>query len=170
MEANAQMRALAELADLFGERGLDYWLFGGWAVDFHAGRITRPHDDLDIAIWEADRERIGGLLIDRGWRALPDPDADGYAPYERDGVRLELAFLARDERGTVYTPARGGRGEWAEDSFGSERRELEGVRVRLIGLVALKAEKAGLHDDAAVAAKDRADRAILEPLTQRRQA
>jgi hypothetical protein len=27
-----------------------YWLFGGWAVDFHAGRVTRDHADIDLAV------------------------------------------------------------------------------------------------------------------------
>ena len=24
-------------------------MFGGWAVDFHAGSVARPHDDIDLA-------------------------------------------------------------------------------------------------------------------------
>ena len=45
--------------------GIAYWLFGGWAVDFHAGRITRLHDDVDIAVWLEDVPRIVELLTGR---------------------------------------------------------------------------------------------------------
>ena len=44
------------------EAGIAYWLFGGWAVDFYAGRITRPHVDVDIAVWLDDVPRIAALL------------------------------------------------------------------------------------------------------------
>jgi hypothetical protein len=46
-----QLEALADIHRLFQRDGIEYWLFGGWAVDFHAGAVTRPHADLDIAIW-----------------------------------------------------------------------------------------------------------------------
>jgi aminoglycoside-2''-adenylyltransferase len=45
-----QLAALARLHEQLERHGIEYWLFGGWAVDFHAGSVTRPHDDLDIAV------------------------------------------------------------------------------------------------------------------------
>jgi hypothetical protein len=44
------------------EHHLDYWVFGGWAVDLYAGRVTRPHSDIDVAIWYEDLEQINTLL------------------------------------------------------------------------------------------------------------
>jgi hypothetical protein len=46
-----QLAAVASLDELLGREALDYWLFGGWAVDFHAEEVTRAHDDVDIAVW-----------------------------------------------------------------------------------------------------------------------
>ena len=66
-----------------GDAGIAYWLFGGWAVDFHAGRITRPHDDIDIAVWLEDVPRIAELLTNAGWIHAPEsmktaaPDSSG---------------------------------------------------------------------------------------------
>ncbi len=57
-----QLAALARIHELLVREALDYWLFGGWAVDFHGGSITREHDDIDIAVWEPDRPRIARLL------------------------------------------------------------------------------------------------------------
>jgi hypothetical protein len=84
--------------------GIDYWLFGGWAVEFHAGSITRPHDDIDFAIWLDDRDRIVRLLEAEGWKHAPYVDDDGGTGYERAGVRLELTFLVPGEGGGGLHP------------------------------------------------------------------
>jgi Aminoglycoside-2''-adenylyltransferase len=53
-----QLAAVATLDELLGREALDYWLFGGWAVDFHAEEVTRAHDDVDIAAWAGDLGRV----------------------------------------------------------------------------------------------------------------
>jgi hypothetical protein len=159
-----QLAALGRLDELLEREGIDYWLFGGWAVDFHAGSVTRAHEDLDVAVWLEEHGRLAALLAADGWEHAPEDGEDGYTGYERGGVRLELAFLARGEDGTVHTPLRGGRAPWPDGAFGSERAELRGVRASVIGLRALRAEKAEVRDDPHVAAKDRADTAILSAI------
>ena len=161
MTDTQQLEALAELHELLPRHGIDYWLFGGWAVDFHAGSVTRSHDDLDLAVWEQDHKRIAELLAADGWRHAPEDGEDGYTGYERDAVRLELAFLARGDDGQVYTPVRSGRAAWADGAFGDDLAELRGVRARVISLPALRADKSEDRDDPRVAAKDRVDTATL---------
>jgi aminoglycoside-2''-adenylyltransferase len=156
-----QLAALRRVHQLLERHGVDYWLFGGWAVDFHAGTITRPHSDLDIAIWVSEQARLAELLEAEGWTHTPDPDEDGSTLYERGDVRLEVAFLARAEDGQVYTPLREGRAPWADGAFGEDVAELRGTRARVIGLQALISEKSVTHDDALATAKDRADIATL---------
>lgn len=42
------------------------WLVaGGWAIDLYLGRSTRPHKDVDIAIFRQDQLRLQGYL--EGW-------------------------------------------------------------------------------------------------------
>jgi hypothetical protein len=147
---------------LTGER-IDYWLFGGWAVDFYAGAVTRAHDDIDIAVWLTDHERIAELLRADGWQHAPEHDEDGGTGYERDGVRLELTFLARDDE-IVYVPLRTGRAVWSGDAFGVDVAELDGVRAHVISLEALRRGKSTTRDDAADTAKDRADVLVLATL------
>jgi len=159
-----QLTALRELAEILPSHGLSYWLFGGWAVDFHAGKVTRPHDDIDIAIWSGDRERVAALLADLAWAHRPEVGEDGYTCYERGGIRLEIAFLACDEEGRVFTPVRDGRGDWPADSFGDDVQELAGVRVRVVGRDSLITEKSIVRGDPVTAAKDRADVARLHHL------
>lgn len=159
-----QLAVLSRLDHLLRDYGVDYWLFGGWAVDFHAGAVTRTHGDIDLAVWSDDRERVAELLASDSWAHMPQAGEDGYTSYERGAVRLEVAFLARDESGRIYTLLRNGRAEWPVDAFGDDVVELLGVRACVISLQALVAEKSVVHDDPSATAKDRAD---LEILTRR---
>jgi Aminoglycoside-2''-adenylyltransferase len=156
-----QLAALARVHELLVRHEIEYWLFGGWAVDFHARAVSRLHDDVDIAVWLKDHNRIAALLAADGWKHAPEEDEDGYTGYERGAVRLELAFLACGADGQVYTPLREGRAAWPDEAFENDVAELRGVRAKVISLRALKAEKSETRDDALVAAKDRADLASL---------
>ena len=160
--AGEQLAAIAALDELLTREGIEYWLFGGWAVDFHAGRITRPHDDVDVAVWAKHVSRVATLLDRAGWRHTPDAGEDGYTAFERASVRLELAFLDCGDDGEIFTPLRGGgRGEWPDGAFGQDIARLGGARARLVALHALKADKSVARSDPAVAGKDAADVATL---------
>lgn len=152
-----QLSALARVGDLLEQAGIAYWLFGGWAVDFYAGSVTRAHDDLDIAVWLVDLPRIAELLTNDGWRHAPFDDEDGGTGYERGAVRLELTFLVRDGDGLIFTPLRHGRAAWSEEALANDVGELRGVRSRLVGLAPLMRGKSSPRDDPEEAAKDRAD-------------
>lgn len=160
-----QLAALAELHHLLYSRDVEYWLFGGWAVDFHAGRVTREHADLDLAVWSVDGGRLADLIVEQGWVHTPEEGEDGYTCYERGSIRLEVAFLASDDRGRIYTPLRKGRGEWPDAAFGDDVVELLGVRARVIRLEALIADKSVAHDDPSTTEKDRADLLSLSRAT-----
>ena len=152
-----QLAALAQVHDRLGHAGLDYWLFGGWAVDFYAGSVTRSHDDVDIAVWLDDLPRIASLLEEDGWRHAPHEDEDGGTGYEREGVRLELMFLSRGPAGEAFTPFAHGRADWGDATFGDDARELDGVRARLMALEPLRLGKSFPREDLEDAVKDRAD-------------
>jgi aminoglycoside-2''-adenylyltransferase len=160
-----QLSALGQTHELLTGRGIDYWLFGGWAVDFHVGAITRPHDDIDVAVWLEDHERIAELLARVGWKHAPEPDEDGGTGYERDAVRLELTFLVPGDGGEACIPLRAGHVVWADEPLGADLAELSGVRARVLGLEALKRGKLRSRDDPVEATKDRADFAALSQLS-----
>ncbi len=163
-----QLAALGVVDRVLECHAVDYWLFGGWAVDFHVGATTRPHADLDVAVWVGDQTTLAAVLRTEGWTHAPAPDEDGSTLYERGDVRLEVAFIERAEDGKVYTPLQeGGRAWWAAGAFGDEVRQLRGVRARVIGLQALVGEKSAAHDDPTATAKDRADLAVLGRLADR---
>ncbi len=163
-----QLSALARVSDLFEQAGIACWLFGGWAVDFYTGSVTRAHDDLDLAVWLEDLARIAELLQANGWRHAPFANEDGGTGYEQGAVRLELTYLVRDTDGHIFTPLRNGLAAWPEEAFANDFGELRGVRSRLLGLAPLMHGKSSPRDDPEEAAKDRADFSRLSGLgTQR---
>ena len=162
--ARQQLNALARVARRLDEEGIAYWLFGGWAVDFYVGSVTREHDDVDLAVWLDDVPRIVAFLRADGWVHAPQNDDDGGTGYERDSVRLELTYLVRDSDGRIFIPLREAPAEWPEDGLGNDVRELGDVRSRLLSLPALRRGKSSPRDDPADAAKDRADFEVLSRL------
>jgi phage tail sheath protein FI len=156
-QSRQQLSALDETHELLSRSRIDYWLFGGWAVDFHVGSVTRLHDDIDIAVSFDDRDRIARLLEAAGWKHAPDADEDGGTGYERGAVRLELTFVVRGAGGGVYVPLREGRVLWFDEPPSVDLCELSGARARVLGLAELKSGKSRARDDPGEAAKDRAD-------------
>jgi GNAT superfamily N-acetyltransferase len=163
-----QLHALGEVTALLDGSGIEYWLFGGWAVDFHVGRVTREHDDVDLAVWLEDENSVASLLRTNGWRHAPEPDEDGGTGYERDGVRLELTRLVSDGEGRALIPLRAGPVVFSEEPLGDDARELLGVSARVIPLALLRDGKSRARDDRDDAAKDRTDYEALSPIHVRR--
>ena len=143
-----QLAALGDVAAAFERGAIEHWLFGGWAVDFHAGVATRAHDDVDFAVRLADMPVITRLLEADGWLDLQDPEVHGGIAFGRDGVRLELTYLEC----------------YPMDGEGAEVRELNGVRSRVVALGVLTRMKDGARDDPIDVAKDRADHRLLRDL------
>jgi hypothetical protein len=165
--AARQLSALARLQEMCASAHIEHWLFGGWAVDFYVGSITRAHDDIDVAVWLDDLPRIGELLAAEEWRHAPEPNEDGGTGYERAGVRLELTFLVRDAAGDTFIPLRNGRVSWSRDAFGEDVRELLGVHARVVSRASLLRGKSTERDDPGDALKDRADFRALSSVRDR---
>jgi hypothetical protein len=159
-----QLHALGEVAGLLERTGIPYWLFGGWAVDFHAGAVTRAHADVDLAVWLGDYPRISEILQAEGWRHEPSEEDDGGTGFNRGQVRLELTFLTRDGDGRIATPLKEGSALWPEGTFGNEVRTLGVTRSRIVGLASLMEGKSSPREDPEDAAKDRADFSRLNEL------
>lgn len=164
-QAALQLSALVEVSARLQQAGIAYWLFGGWAVDFYVGFVTRAHDDIDLAVWFVDVPQIARLLQANGWRHAPFDDEDGGTGFERRGVRLELTFLVRGAHGLASIPLRSGAVVWpGKDALADNVGVLHGVQSRLIGFEALLFGKATPRDDLEDAAKDRADFTQLSQL------
>lgn len=159
-KAAEQLAAIESLAGALGAAGLDYWLFGGWAVDFWVGRVTRDHDDIDAAAWRRDYEKIRAALLAAGWRHTPLEDDVVGTRYSWRSSELEFTFV-EDRDGTVVVPFPEHEVVWAAEPFGDDERSLLGVRARVIPLELLRDGKQRARGAPAEAAKDVADHAAL---------
>jgi hypothetical protein len=162
--ADRQIAALAEVASLLDSAGFDHWLFGGWAVDFHVGAVTRTHDDLDLAIWADDAEAIHSALLANAWEHRPAADEDGGTGYAKGDVRVELTYLAGSDSGQVFVALGDRNVLWTERPLGHRVLGLHGARIRVISLELLKDGKSRPRSEPAEAAVDRADFAALSRL------
>lgn len=48
--------------------GLRWAVAGGWAIDLHLGRVTRPHDDLEIVVFGDDVPSVLAAFAAPDWR------------------------------------------------------------------------------------------------------
>jgi hypothetical protein len=145
--------------------GLDYWLFGGWAVDFWVGSITRPHDDIDVAAWRRDYDAIGSALIAAGWEHTPTENDVVGTRYALGNSQVEITFVEQGDEGEIVIPVPEAPIVWTTEPFGESRRALEGVEGRVIALALLRDGKARPREDTKSTAKDRADYEALARVT-----
>ena len=67
--------AVLAFVQLLNENNIEVILDGGWAVDALIGEQTRPHEDLDVAVFHKDVPRIRYLLEERGFTDVPRDDS-----------------------------------------------------------------------------------------------
>jgi len=73
--SNMPAEAVLEFVQLLADHNIVVILDGGWAVDALIGKQTRPHEDLDIAVFHKDVPRIRVLLEERGFVEIPRDDS-----------------------------------------------------------------------------------------------
>lgn len=61
------MNLLINLSNYLREIQIDYAVCGGSAIDLFIGRKTRPHKDLDVAVFWDDRDKIVQYMLNEGW-------------------------------------------------------------------------------------------------------
>ena len=71
--------SVAEAVQLMESLDVAWWIAGGWALDLHAGRQTREHEDLDIGIAWSDHLRVQRALAGQ-WQ-LYKTHQPGLAPW-----------------------------------------------------------------------------------------
>ncbi|WP_234022529.1 nucleotidyl transferase AbiEii/AbiGii toxin family protein [Sorangium cellulosum] len=141
------MKLLARYLD---EAGVRWALIGGYAIAAHG--FVRFSEDVDILVdpsAENARRWITALaqLPDGATRELVGEED----VFEREGP---YAIRVNDEFTVDVMPSACGHG-WAELEPYIEERDIDGVKLRVLGLEGLLKTKEGMRD------KDRADAAVL---------
>ena len=57
-----------ELKAFLADCGFPWAVCGGFALELFLGKTIRAHGDIDICVFEKDRDAILRFLLDRGWR------------------------------------------------------------------------------------------------------
>ncbi len=144
-----------------------WYIAGGWAIDLFLGRMTRDHEDIDVAVLRRDQERIQACLS--GWDLVKMVQGRR-APW-RPGEYLELPIHeihARRNRGTfaqielLLEEAEGDQWTFRRDS--RIARPLAGIAMRTdSGVRFLAPEIALLYKAKEPGAKDEADFGLAHP-------
>jgi lincosamide nucleotidyltransferase A/C/D/E len=98
---------VAELYQTLHQTGIAIWIDGGWAVDAVAGRQTRPHNDLDIAVEAEALDALRRFLAERGYRQTPSKDASkwNFVLEDEDGRKIDVHVTVLHEQGGVWSDA-----------------------------------------------------------------
>lgn len=139
-QPEATLDSLAELFALIEKAGLQFWLAGGRAVDFHAAMVTRPHTDVDLVVHHADKEELHSLLLNAGFTVLEDSEPDAEMIYQRDDFKVDLSFIVESDDGTVVSPG-WEHWPWPPGSFSSGIRQLSGVSCQVVSASTLLTSK-----------------------------
>ncbi|MEP6761942.1 MAG: hypothetical protein ABJA93_11350 [Sporichthyaceae bacterium] len=108
-----QFAAIGSLGQVLDDVDVEYWLFGGWAVDFWVGAVTRPHGDIDVAAWRADFDVIRSALVAAGWVHTPAKEDVVGTRYRMRTAELEFTFVESGEGGEVVVPLPTGSVVWS---------------------------------------------------------
>jgi hypothetical protein len=113
--AIANTPAVAAIRDRLGARGIAWAVAGGWALDLFLGQQTRPHADVDLAVWRDQSDALSAALADwtllvaeRGTLRPWQPDDIGQISLHElharspDGLRIELLLNERDSHDWIY--------------------------------------------------------------------
>jgi hypothetical protein len=166
-----QLRLLREISDAFGPPGVRWWLFGGWAMDAHAGEVTRDHADIEIFLWIEDGEAAFAALEGAGFQGWNSTHADESRPFTKDGQEVGLWFLTRRADGAIVTPGRWTDWPWAAGAFDIHPErigDLELPVMSLDGLLDIKTNFANHRHGAPLREKDLADIERLRSLLEAR--
>jgi aminoglycoside phosphotransferase (APT) family kinase protein len=130
--AQRQLELIGEFAALAADAGIECWLRGGWALDFLLGRITRPHEDIDLFVWAADAPRLLSLLRQHGYEEVGGPPPEQQRNLVKAGEEFHVTLLERNEFGVVTAGGRWADSPWPAGMLDGPVGQIGDVRCRVI--------------------------------------
>jgi hypothetical protein len=138
-----QLRLIRELRDLLSAAGIEWWLFGGWAMDARAGSVTRDHSDIELFVWAEAAERVRAALTAAGYLAPPGLHPEEGQPFLRDGQEVGVWYVVRDASGQIVTPGRWADWPWPAGSFDAPPGHIENLELPAMSVEGLLDMKLG---------------------------
>jgi hypothetical protein len=140
--ADFQLKVLADMSAIFQKQNMEFWLRGGWAIDFLLGKITRQHDDIDVVTWVENRIKLEEVLIQAGFEevSVREPFRGRQADFRKGQVDITFSYITLSEEGSLML---NGLPEWVwhSDSLLDRQFSLHGIRARALHPKQLLEEK-----------------------------
>jgi hypothetical protein len=163
---DVQIEIIEEIGHVLAAAGVPWWLFGGWGMDAHIGRITREHGDIELWVAIDDADTVRTALVAHGFEAIATQPPEEAQEFERDGLRFSTAFFARTGDGYEL------KGRWSDWNFppGSLGDivgmigELKVPVMSVAGMLAMKTQYPTLRNGGPLRPKDIADINVLRGL------
>lgn len=141
MQTKAQLKTLSEISIIFEKLNMEFWLRGGWAIDFLLGKITRQHSDIDVVTWITNREKLENALIKAGYKqmSIREQFRNRQSDFLKDNVDVKFGYLTYVDESLIMN----GLPEWVwqSDSLLSQYYQLHGITTRVLHPKQLLEEK-----------------------------
>jgi hypothetical protein len=121
---------------------MEYWLRGGWAIDFLLGEVTRPHEDIDVVTWIQHRERLEATLEQAGYEriAVREQFRNRQSDFQKNGVEITFGYIIHSSDGSIIMNELP-EWIWRPESLLSERFTLHGISAHVLHPTQLLEEK-----------------------------
>ncbi len=90
-----QFEILTQIDALLRPVGINFWLRGGWAIDFLLGYLTRSHSDIDIVVWNCDASQLRNFFEKAGFLFIRDTGVQ--FDFSKSGQEVSIIFIAKNE-------------------------------------------------------------------------
>jgi hypothetical protein len=103
LQTNAtQWQLLTDINRLFTQSNIDFWLRGGWALDFLLGEVTREHSDIDLVTWKKHAAIVKQLLSDNGYTFQRDIGAQ--MDFTKSDQDISVVYIGINPAGQISPP------------------------------------------------------------------
>lgn len=167
-KTQGQFELIRKIAAVLAQGRLRAWLFGGWGLDAHIGRITRDHGDIEFWVGRESAHTAQSLLVRAGAMVMDTQPPAESTEYTWDGIWFSTAYFDIRPDGGFFQ-AKGRFDDWIfpAGSFPDEPVELAGFPVlamSVAGMLAMKEQYPHLRNGRPWRDKDVTDIKLLRAM------
>lgn len=102
-QTEQQLKILSEISTICATIDCRFWLRGGWAIDFLLGKVTRPHDDIDLITWIQNREQLECALAEAGYGQTPVKKQfrGRQSDFRKNDVDITFGYITTTNDGSI---------------------------------------------------------------------
>lgn len=132
-QTESQLKLLSEISAICATIECRFWLRGGWAIDFLLGKVTRPHEDIDLITWIQNREQLELALVEAGYEQISvrEQFRGRQSDFSKDGVDITFGYITNTHDGSIIMNGLPEWG-WRQDSLLSKSFILNGISAHVL--------------------------------------